>query len=296
MRDSADLKHVIRDWWASRPMTYAHEHGGTDFDVGDGSRRSAELGSREFFELADERFYSWNRPLHSDGVPFKRIFDYDALRGRDVLEIGCGMGCMAMNWASQGARVTAVDLNPTSVAQTRRRFELFGLSGRIEEADAERLPFNDASFDYVYSWGVLHHTPGTKRTIDEIFRVLKPGGTTGVMLYHRHSLLYWYGIRYVEGFLHNESAFLDEQGLASRYSDGGREEGNPHTWPVTKAEARNTLFSRFSSVDFTVFGTDIIPILDQWFPRLGTTLMPLPFIKACARRWGWSLWTTATRA
>lgn len=295
MGNSDQMKGTIRDWWATRPMTYAHQHGGTTFDVGSGARQDATLGSREFFGLADERFYGWNRPLHTAQGPFGRIFDYERWRGTRVLEIGCGMGCMAMNWASRGARLTAVDLNPTAIAQTRRRFELFGLTGDIREADAERLPFDAGTFDYVYSWGVLHHTPGTKRTIDEIHRVLKPGGLTGVMLYHRDSLLYRYSIRYLEGFLHDEAAFLDELQMASRYSDGGREEGNPHTWPVTRDEARRILFDRFDSVDFDVFGTDLVPIFDQWFPRLGSVLLPLPLLTACARRWGWSLWTTARK-
>jgi ubiquinone/menaquinone biosynthesis C-methylase UbiE len=296
MADNAQMKESIRDWWASRPMTYAHDHGGTTFDLGGGAQRTVALGSREFFELADRRFYGWNEPLHTGDGPFGRIFDYERFRGKRVLEIGCGMGCMAMNWAQRGALLTAVDLNPTSIAQTRRRFELFGLAGDIRESDAARLPFEDATFDYVYSWGVLHHTPETKRTIDEIHRVLKPGGETGVMLYHRDSFLYRYSIKYLEGFLHYESAFLDDRELANRYSDGGREEGNPHTWPVTRDEARRVLFDRFAAVDFEVFGTDVVPIFDQWFPRLGSVLLPLPLVKACARRWGWSLWTRGRKA
>ena len=206
------------------------------------------------------------------------------------------MGCMAMNWALQNVRVTAVDLNPVSVQQTRKRFELHGLTGVIQEADAEQLPFDDNTFDYAYSWGVLHHTPGTKRAIDELYRVVRPGGEIGVMLYHRDSLLYRYIIEYVEGFLHLENTFLTPLELSSRYSDGAHAEGNPYTWPVTRQEVREKLFDKFKEVEIKVLGTDLIPILDGWFPKLGSKLLPHVLLEACARRWGWSLWITGVKA
>jgi SAM-dependent methyltransferase len=223
------------------------------------------------------------------------LFDYPAFRGKRVLEIGCGMGCMAMNWARQGAEVTAVDLNPVSIAQTTRRFELFGLSGSIREADAARLPFQDESFDYVYSWGVLHHSPGIPAAIAEINRVLKPGGKVGVMLYNRQSLLFRFLVRWQEGFVNLESRWLSDLELASRYGDGERREGNPHTWPVTEHELRHELFAAFADVDVRVLGTDVPNVLNIWAPELGTRRLSTAAIKALARRWGWSLWTTAAK-
>ena len=75
-----------------------------------------------------------------------------------------------MNWAETGAAVTAVDLNPTSISKTRRRFELFGLEGDVREEDARHLSFPDACFDYVYSWGVLHHSSDIASSIAEMMR------------------------------------------------------------------------------------------------------------------------------
>ncbi len=72
-----------------------------------------------------------------------------------------------MNWAKQGAHVTAVDLNPVAIAQTKRRFELLGLRGDIREMDANSLQFDDASFDYVYSWGVLHHVYSSRHHLTD---------------------------------------------------------------------------------------------------------------------------------
>jgi SAM-dependent methyltransferase len=291
MSEPVDLKGAIRQFWADFPMTYGDEHGSTAY-----GESGVSIGSREFFEQADATFYRWNEPLHAEQARFGRLFDYPSYRGRRVLEVGCGMGCMAMNWAQQGAVVTAVDLNPVAVAQTRRRFELFGLPGDIQEVDGERLPFADATFDFVYSWGVLHHTPGTQSAINELHRVLKPGGRAGVMLYNRESLLYRIVVRWQEGFVNLERRWLDERSLASRYADGDRREGNPHTWPVTAHEIRHELFRAFEDVDVRVLGTDVPNILNILGNELGTKRMPAAAVQALSRRWGWSLWTTARRA
>lgn len=288
----AEVKEAIRQWWADFPMTYGDEHGNTDYRTAS-EPGGISLGSRDFFENADATFYRWNEPLHAPAGRFARLFDYPAYRGKRVLEVGCGMGCMAMNWAMQGAEVTAVDLNPVAVAQTRRRFELFNLSGEILEVDGESLPFDEGTFDYVYSWGVLHHTPGTRQAISEIRRVLTPGGTTGVMLYNRQSLLYRFIVRWQEGFVNLETLCLDERALASRYADGDRREGNPHTWPVTVDEIRHDLFGQFTDVSVRVLGTDVPNVLNIWAPELGTKVVSQGAIDALARRWGWSLWTTA---
>jgi SAM-dependent methyltransferase len=289
------VKESIREWWAANPMTYAGEHGTTTYVTSDGVRRTVEIGSREFFELADRRFYAWNKPLHTSEGRFAKIFDYGHYRGERVLEVGCGMGCMAMNWAQHGAHVTTIDLNPVAVQQTRQRFNLYRLPGVISHADGENLPFADNSFDYVYSWGVLHHSPNTVQSIAELHRVLKPGGRVGVMLYHRNSLLYRYQVEYVEGYLHLENQFLSPLQLASRYGDGARNEGNPHTWPVLQSEVREQLFCPFSNVQIDVLGTDVMNLLDLMFPLMGSKLLPLPFLKAIARRWGWSLWITGMK-
>lgn len=290
-----ELKIAIRNWWSSFPMTYGWEHGTSEYLREDGSRERVEMGSKRFFELADETFYSWNGPRHDESCKFGKIFDYDRYVGLPVLEVGCGLGCMAMNWAQHGARMTAVDINPVAVAQTRKRFELFNLDGDIRQADAERLPFADGAFSFVYSWGVLHHTPGTKKAISELFRVLRPGGQCGVMLYNRHSLYFLYMVRYIEGFLNRESFWLDSLALASRYGDGASREGNPYTWPVTKREVRRFLFTQFRDVKIDVFGTDVPSVLDIWLPWLGSRILPQRLTDSLARRWGWSLWITAKK-
>jgi ubiquinone/menaquinone biosynthesis C-methylase UbiE len=279
-------RDVLRDWWERNPMTYGVAHGTAAFAEGEMAR-----GTRAFFERLDREFYRWNAPLH-ERRPFDRLFPYARYgNGAEVLEIGCGFGTMAMNWAQAGARITAIDLNATAVAETRARFALFGLQGDIREADARDLPFASGRFDYAYSWGVLHHAPDLERSVAEMMRVLKKGGGFGLMLYHRRSFMHLYMTRYVEGFLHYESRFLDALALASRYGDARREEGNPYTWPVTKRELGRLLGPFAREVEFRVLGTDLDMIFKFLLPGLGSRL-PVFAKKPWARRFGWSLWAS----
>jgi len=122
--------------------------------------------------------------------PYIHTFaDFASGRDREVLEIGVGMGCDHLQWArSEPKRLCGIDLTPRAIALTRRHLALYGLWSRLEVGDAEALPYEDASFDLVYSFGVLHHSPDTRRAIAEVRRVLKPGGRARIMIYHRASL------------------------------------------------------------------------------------------------------------
>lgn len=287
-------KKKIQDWWADNPMTYGKRHGETTYQVDD-ERRSTQIGTRDFFAESDRVFLSWNSALHDESGQFGKIFDYERYVSKPVLEIGCGLGLMAMNWAKHGARIVATDLNPVAVHQTRNRFALFGLAGEVLENDAEHLPFAQKSFDYIYSWGVLHHTPGIQKAIDGIYNLLKPAGGIGLMLYNRNSLKSKYLVEYVQGYLHLENEFLKPLELQSRYADGGFKEGNPHTWPVTVAEVKNDLLKDFKNVQVKLLGSEIKPLLDLVAPGLGSYLLPAALKNALARHLGWSLWITGEK-
>ncbi len=113
--------------------------------------------------------------------------DFGSTAGLRVLEIGVGMGSDSVRFAEAGALLTGIDLTDRAVEITRERLSVRGLAADIRVADAESLPFADSSFDVVYSWGVLHHTPNTPRALLEAERVLALGGRLKVMLYHRRS-------------------------------------------------------------------------------------------------------------
>jgi len=122
--------------------------------------------------------------------PYIREFaQFESLNGLKVLEIGVGLGADHQRFAEVGAELYGIDLTERAVELTRQRLAQFGLSSSLSTGDAERLDFPCLSFDLVYSWGVLHHSPHTQKAIAEVYRVLKHGGTARIMIYHKWSMV-----------------------------------------------------------------------------------------------------------
>jgi SAM-dependent methyltransferase len=141
----------------------------------------APFASKPFFEQYAAYRYrvEWHLP---ELVPFDRY------AGKRVLEIGCGLGTDGTMFARNGALYTGVDLTPAAVEATTRHFRALDLPGRFLVQNAELLPdLDDASFDLVYSHGVLHHSKDISATFRQVHRVLEPGGAFVLMLYHRRS-------------------------------------------------------------------------------------------------------------
>lgn len=251
-----------------------------------------EEGTKEFFEAVDERRYR-NEPFILEAVDFARH------RGKKVLEIGCGLGSDFMKFVENGADAYAVDLTDKAVALTRKRMEVCGRRGgvstdpdsrpyhqqrplpdvprfswseRIKQADAEDLPFPDNTFDVVYSWGVLHHTPDTEKAVAEVFRVLKPGGEFIGMLYNKYSTVTFLVFLYF-GILKGGLLRKSWREILSENTEGP---GNILTKAYTKKEVEN-LLQDFRDVR-------IEPVL--------TVSIRLPkfinfFMKRVPRRFGW---------
>jgi ubiquinone/menaquinone biosynthesis C-methylase UbiE len=141
---------------------------------------SAPEGTREYFDQIERRRYELEPFIH-------RFARFGETRGQRVLEIGVGLGTDHIQFARAGADLTGVDLTSKGIELVGRRLAIESLESDLQVADAERLPFADASFDVVYSWGVLHHTPDTPKAVKEAVRVLRPGGRLCVMVYSRHA-------------------------------------------------------------------------------------------------------------
>jgi 2-polyprenyl-3-methyl-5-hydroxy-6-metoxy-1,4-benzoquinol methylase len=163
-----------RSWWEQLPMTYA------DWESEDRVPRT-----RDDFERINRAYLDVNLWL-------KEHFDFKALSGKRVLEIGCGVGSAACILAMAGSQVTAIDLTEKAAEIARENTRIQGLNSiAIFRMDAERMEFANNSFDYAYSWGVVHHSNAPEQIIAEIARVLRPGGRGLIMVYNRHSLRYW---------------------------------------------------------------------------------------------------------
>jgi len=168
---NADGLQRVRTFWDTEPC-------------GDPFIRRLTDRRRDFFSKCRELRYrtEWHIP------GFASFAD---AHGKQVLEIGCGDGVDGVMFAAHGARYTGVDLTEEAVDATRRHFAVEGLDGQFRQENAEQLSFADDSFDIVYSFSALHHTPTPERAVREVHRVLKPGGVALVMLYHRNSFNYY---------------------------------------------------------------------------------------------------------
>ena len=145
-----------------------------------------EEGTLAFYERVNQNRYEEYAPW------MKGVMEFSHFRERKILEIGFGMGTDLFQFASNGAEVYGIDLSPKHLEITQRRFELYGLNANLQLADAENMPFDDNSFDGVYSFGVIHHTPNMQKTIEETYRVLKPGGKAIISVYNRNSAHYYF--------------------------------------------------------------------------------------------------------
>lgn len=106
---------------------------------------------------------------------------------KSILEVGCGIGLDSVQIAQRGLDLFALDLTFVGIDTAKKRFSKESLPGKFLVGDGCHLPFSENSFHYVYSFGVLHHAADTKKSIEELYRVLQPGGQARIMLYNRHS-------------------------------------------------------------------------------------------------------------
>ncbi|HZT15341.1 MAG TPA: class I SAM-dependent methyltransferase [Gaiellaceae bacterium] len=270
----------VRRWWTDNPMTYDWRG---EIPHAPGSPEHLSAVERRFLQ---EAWFAQPR----GAPPFSGLIPFDELAGRDVLEVGCGTGVHARLLAAAGARVAAVDLTPTAVELTRRRLELAGLEADVREADAEALPYEDASFDYVWSWGVVHHSERTERVLAEMARVLRPGGRIGLMVYHRSSITFWGNYVLYRGVLRGGLLNEGPAELAHRWSDG------VIARHYTRRTLRDALAPWFEDVETSVMGqlSEAVPLPPRLRRRVAR-LVPLRAQQALLRRYGWFLFAAARR-
>jgi len=181
-----------------------------------------DLKEKPSYEKRREMRYKLQDYMEAD-IPFK------AYRGKNVLEIGCGAGLDAAEFARNGALVTAIDFTDTAVRETRATFDEARVQGTVLQMDARNLKFDAGAFDLVYSFGVLHHIPEYRSALSEAGRVLRQGGDFVGMFYNKDSLLWSYSIEHL--------------GLSIE-----RIPGVPFALPYSQRELRELLSGYFSDI------------------------------------------------
>jgi ubiquinone/menaquinone biosynthesis C-methylase UbiE len=240
----------------------------------------------EHAEFTPAWFEEQKRFRYVDYAPWLAdLAGFERHRGDLVLEVGCGMGTDLLEFAAHGARVVGLDLTRRHLELARRRFRASGRAGSFQQGDAERLPFASGVFDFVYSCGVLHHTPDGASAVREIHRVLKPGGRATILLYHRNSFVYrfkicgYLALREIARRLLGRGGRLRDfrpADLLSASTDGPE---NPLTRVYSRAECRR-LCAGFRQVTTRVAHLNRKDVLFL-HP------LPRPLLALLARRWGW---------
>jgi ubiquinone/menaquinone biosynthesis C-methylase UbiE len=272
----------------------------------------AAPGTPEFFAEVESHRYSLE-PHIPEIVRFERWAE------RDVLEVGCGIGTDAAQFLRAGARYTGVDQSQTALELARRRFESEGLRAeRLQQTSATNLPFPDAQFDCVYSHGVIHHIRDTRAVVAEFQRVLRPGGTALVMVYHRDSSNYRINIMLIRRLLaatllvpgaipalarvtgesedlmrahrrllreHGSRYLTDRELFLSNNTDGP---GNPLSKVYSRTEVRE-LFGGFAHIELAIRHLNLRVIPG------GKRLATRPIAERLGRRIGWHLYVQATK-
>jgi ubiquinone/menaquinone biosynthesis C-methylase UbiE len=295
-------------------------------DRGEGGRRFWSdqapglkwLPGSNHFPVSRERYETVRATRYRLETHLEELAGFERHAGQVVVEVGCGIGTDGTRFLEGGARYIGIDSSDTAVRTARETFDLLELEGAVVAADATTLPIGTATVDFVYSNGVLHHIDDTEAAVDEIHRILRPGGRCLVMLYHRSSLNYRFNILVLRRFgalalllpgavpaigkltgetmgtleghrgllrRHGVRYLMDRRLFLSNNTDGP---GNPLSKVFSAREARQ-LFGRFRQVETQVRYLNLrtMPGLDR--------LLSKQLKDRLARRWGWYLYVRATR-
>lgn len=268
MKRRPDIARV-REFWDRRPCNVKHS--------------LLPVGDREYFsDVRDRKLFVEPH--------IKGFADYPRWRGKSVLDVGCGIGTLAVLFAKAGAHVTAVDVSPVSLELARQHMQSVGLSAQFLEADMEQLPGDlyPYEFDLVWCWGALHHTPDPERALAMLTRYMGRRSQLRLMVYHRRS---W---RAAEILLQNPLKVL-QQGLDGAVAYASEAQAG---CPVTHTFTRTSLTRLLKSVGLRsvcmfvehIFPYDVVEYVQYVHIKKPIfEWMSLPVFRWLERHVGWHL-------
>lgn len=268
----------VKDFWNRRPCNLKHS--------------DAPLGTKDYFDAVEKRKFYVEPHL----VNFA---DFPSVKGKKVLEIGCGMGTTAINFLRAGAeKVTAVDVSEKSLEMAKKQAEVYGFSDRIQFylANAEELSKTvpKEEYDFIFSFGVIHHTPNPELILKELQGYLSPQGKIKVMVYYRYS---WKALWVLAKY--GRFQFWNFSKLMATYSEA--QTGCPITYTYSKKEGKGLLESKgFKVTD--IYVDHIFPyrisdyVLYRYVKVWYFRWMPRPLFRLLKKTAGWHLCITAVKS
>lgn len=248
----------VRAYWNARPCNVKHSQ--------------QPIGSREYFDEVERKKFT-----AEPHIPW--FCEFDRWKNKRVLEIGSGIGTMAINFAHAGADYTGVELSEESLKLTRQRFDVYGHQGNFYSGNAEELTkfVPVEPYDLVFTWGVIHHSPHPGKILQEARNYLAPGSTLKVMVYASNS---W-------------KNFMIEAG----YDQPEAQYGCPIAYTYTEKQLVDLIGTGFEIENITqdhIFPFQVEPykrgeyVRQPWFDA-----MPDEMFRVLERKLGWHLMITA---
>lgn len=158
----------VKKFWNDRPCNIKHS--------------SKEIGTKEYFnEVERKKFFVEPHIL--------KFTEFPQWKNKKVLEVGCGLGTVGINFALNGSDYTGVELSKESLEIAKKRFEVYNQSGKFYLGNAEELssfvPIE--TYDLIYSFGVIHHSPHPEKIVSQIKKYMNENSVLKIMLYAKDS-------------------------------------------------------------------------------------------------------------
>ena len=246
----------VRTYWDDRPCNVKHSE--------------KEIGTQEYFDEVERKRYTAEPHIPS-------FAGFSNTKGKKVLEVGCGMATEGINYARAGATYTGTDLSIESLDLAKKRFKVYNNEGNFYLGNSEELSsfVPVETYDLIYSFGVIHHSPHPEKIISEIKKYMNKDSTLKIMLYASES---WKNYMIEAGYDQPEAQY-----------------GCPIANTYTKDEVRKLLDGFDVTIEqYHIFPYQIEPykrgefVKQPWFEA-----MPDEIFEVLKKNLGWHLLITA---
>ncbi len=263
------IKNISKQLWGSDPAGMVF---GKEF----------EKGSKNFFERVLEKRFLYECQWLNEIVDFSRF------NKKNILEIGCGAGYDAYQFCKNGAFYTGIDLTPENILLAKKHLFYYGFMPTILELDVEKMNF-DSLFDFIFSFGVLHHTPSIIEALKGIHRALKMGGEAQIIVYHKNSIFYRIHLFLFDWILRGKFLKMSFKKRLSQI-----EFTTLDVEPLVNVYSKKELILLMESTGFKVIKIDIrklnredlplIPFVEKLYKYIPDSLLYF-----FSKKWGWYL-------
>lgn len=244
MNDHTIIKEHAKNFWGASP-------------AGSSLEKKFNKGSKDFFDSVIKQRFETEVPWFATVVNFSRFSK------KKVLEVGCGAGYDAFMFCKHGADYTGIDITPENKILTQQHLAYYNFSPQILCMDVEKLSFKE-EFDYIFSFGVLHHVPNIEQALKNIYHTLKPQGEFQIIVYNKHSVFYILSTVLTEWILKGGFVYrtLAEQRSYIEHTEHNTQ--RPLVNVYSKKELRNLL----EKAGFSVIKTDIRKLVAGDLPNI----------------------------